>query len=326
MFIRSRRQALFTLTLIGSILTVCFTNCSQAMLEKVVPLSYASGKVSICLKDYKPKAYYFRNLNMSHYLDRLYPDNDADGIPDFVERDYNMDPMRRRTFGATLDSVCLNAYGGDKTICEASAGTTCSLNEHKMKYIGLSQCDVKAMAAVQNSVPNSRLTGWDSDLDGIPDFIEVLAGTNALVASEVDDPDSDGETTATEIGNFTNPNFAGIHDTESLIQTRLSTTSDPDCAGDAYLVSLDSAPMTKLREYESVEFPKFSHGTDDNNFVFAIELVHKTSPNDSQIGRRLIYKVFNVKNNAEPFLFQYKEDSSAALTAVEEIQDGATSP
>lgn len=323
MFLGSRRRALITLVFLGFLMTISYTNCSQVSLEKSVPLSIASGKVSLCLKDYKPQAYYFRNLNMANYLDRLLPDNDADGIPDDVENMFGMDPLRRRTFGATLDSVCLNAYGGDKSICEASAGTTCSLTEHKIKFIGISQCDVKAIAAAQNAVPNSRLEGWDSDHDGIPDFIEVLAGTNALVPSQTDDPDSDGETTETEVSNFSNPNFVGMHDPSSMIESRLSATSDANCDGDAYEISLDNAPMTDLRPYQSDEFPKLSHGTDDNNFIFTIELVHKTNPNDPVIGRRLVYKLFKITKGDAPFVIQYQEDTSAAATAVEEIQDGA---
>ncbi len=322
MLFASRRRALISMLFFGFLMSVGYTNCSQVSLEKEVPVAFASGKVSLCLQDYKPQAYYFRNLNMANYLDRVLPDNDADGIPDDVEALYGMDPLRRRTFGATLDSVCLNAYGGDKTICEASAGTTCSVAEHKMKYIGMSQCDVKAIAAAQNAIPNSRLEGWDSDHDGIPDFIEILAGTNALVASQTDDPDSDGQTTSMEISNFTNPNFAGSHDSTTDIVSSLTTASDPNCTGDAYQIALDSAPMTTLRPYQSVEFPKLSHGTDDNNFIFAIELVHKTNPTDPQIGRRLVYKLFKMKPDSEPFQIQYLEDTSAAATAIEEIQDG----
>jgi hypothetical protein len=310
------------MTFLGFLMSVSYTNCSQVSLEKEVPLSFASGKVSLCLQDYKPQAYYFRNLNMANYMDRALPDNDADGIPDEVESLYGMDPLRRRTFGATLDSVCLNSYGGDKTICEASAGTTCSLAEHKMKFIGISQCDLKAISVAQNAAPNSRLEGWDSDHDGIPDFIEILAGTNVLVASQADDPDNDGQTTSMEVSNFTNPNYAGSRDSTTAIQSSLTTASDPDCAGDAYQISLDSAPLTVLRPYQSVEFPKLSHGTDDNNFIFAIELVHKTNPTDPQIGRRLVYKLFKVKMASEPFQIQYQEDSSAPAPAVEEIQDG----
>jgi hypothetical protein len=305
-------------------MTVSYTNCSQVSLEKSVPLAFASGKVSLCLHDYKPQAYYFRNMNMANYMDRLLPDNDADGIPDDVEATFGMDPMRRRSFGALLDSVCLSAYGGDKTLCEASLSTTCSLAEHKMKFLGLSQCDLKALAAVQNAVPNSQLAGWDSDHDGIPDFLEVLAGTNPLVPSETDDPDSDGQTSAEEIAAFTNPNFVGVHDSSTMIQSSLTATSDPNCSGDAYLISLDSAPLTDLKPYQSEEFPKLSHGTDDNNFIFTIELVHKTSPNDPQIGRRLVYKMFKVKKYTDPFVIQYEEDQSTAFTAVEEIQDGAS--
>ncbi|MGE0526378.1 MAG: hypothetical protein AB7P49_04885, partial [Bdellovibrionales bacterium] len=206
----------------------------------------------------------------------------------------------------------------DPALCK----TGCTAAEHAEKYMGLSRCDLKALSSPQNPIVDSRMTGWDTDFDAIPDFIEILTSSNALVANELDDADSDGMPTSMEVGAFRDPNHTDSSSPMERIRSELNqktAPADQPCAGDYYEATLTQGPLTELVPYTSVEYEKLSHGTADNTYLIMVQLAHKTLPSDPDVGRRVLYRYIKVMKDEAPFSYIYDEVTSGSTAAVEEI-------
>lgn len=108
----------------------------------------------------------FGAINMTAKMegDQLLPDSDMDGIADRDEAALNYDPQKARSQFMVLDGICRNG------ICTGLENSCEGINA-----LGLSKCDVDKL---------SLTDGLDSDSDLIPDFIELLKGTDPVAISE----------------------------------------------------------------------------------------------------------------------------------------------
>ncbi|MEQ1723155.1 MAG: thrombospondin type 3 repeat-containing protein, partial [Pseudobdellovibrio sp.] len=145
---------------------------------------------------YKPQATYAYksyqqtaiNVNRVQYEKNYEPDSDADGISDKEEIKLGFDPLNPRSKGV-LDSLCQRA-GFDVSLCQAPAA--CIKDE---VGIGLNDCDIK----FANAYFGKTLNGFDTDADQIIDFVEIIRGTNPVIADMQADLDRDGRSNITEI-------------------------------------------------------------------------------------------------------------------------------
>lgn len=174
-------------------LLVLFQNCGDVKLAEKVEgnLDLGStayrGKITIdfcpsltAASKYRVSRVSVSNLNAASWNGTMMIDNDADGIPDAIETQLGYDPELRRSFGV-LDGICQD-HGGKDQCTHAAACSTATLAP------GISACDLSAFLAPGSTTPQ----GFDSDLDGIPDFLEMLRGTNPIAYDVLADSDHDG--------------------------------------------------------------------------------------------------------------------------------------
>lgn len=310
------------LTFILILLLACvigYTNCSRVPLTKDETVYSASGAVGLCVSNYTPKSYFFRNLNVAYSGNKIAVDTDADGLPDALETTLGMNPENRRSHGPILDSVCLKVYGGDPTACTALT-SSCTAKADKTEYAGLNRCDLKALGALSVAT-DTPMTGWDTDLDSVPDFLELLSGTSPLILDNNSDPDSDGKPNISEISGFSNPNVAGAQ-ADSIIVSALQKTDTPegvDCTGGTYYsASLIQVPMLSVGPYTDLTTPNLSHDYDENVVLFQVVLSNNADPTNVTNGTKVITKFLKIKPGDLGFRVEYNELTSATRAAAVE--------
>ena len=130
------------------------------------------------------------------------PDSDGDGLSDALEiEDDFSDPMSADTdgdgFGDALEWR-LAQSGGDFDAEDPKDGLCPSeVDRRDLDGDGLRDCEELYFGS------NPRF--FDSDLDGLPDAVEVAAGTDAATADANADPDVDGGSNALEVRSHTDP-------------------------------------------------------------------------------------------------------------------------
>ena len=139
------------------------------------------------------------NANAKPSLDGLMLDSDEDGVPDSVEESLaakGFDKNNPRSKGI-LDGICYYFFNGDN--CAPADLATCQLTNLGYK---INKCDQDKLKLM---LPAKTLTGFDSDADGIIDYIEILRGTNPLFSDYNLDDDEDGLMNTTEIFKGSDP-------------------------------------------------------------------------------------------------------------------------
>jgi hypothetical protein len=130
------------------------------------------------------------------------PDTDGDGLPDAIEEEDGFsDPRSADTdgdgFGDALEWR-LSQSGGDFDPRDDEDGLCPSeVDRHDLDGDGLRDCEELYFGS------NPRF--FDSDLDGLPDPVEVAAGTDAASDDAHADPDVDGGDNAIEVRSHTDP-------------------------------------------------------------------------------------------------------------------------
>lgn len=250
-----------------------YQNCAEVPLQKDLPGEepyYGKGQGEICLSgpyaNYTVDSFYVVNLNIGFKEDKLVLDSDADGLSDGDESALGFDPLKRRSSGGILDSLCSSLTGTNS--CEVIRPGGCTETPN---MLGLTDCDYRSLNL--HSLYSHPQQGLDSDKDGIPDLVEILRGTNPNIRDETDDTDRDQILNSNEILRGTNPIYS---DRNASVLTRvlasISKTSSTSCAGgEVWKINIDQIPFVRI--------PEFVDTTDSSNPVGALSLSHAKNEN-----------------------------------------------
>lgn len=184
------------------------------------------SKLSI---SYRPDVFSAISLTTLRRDGLLMVDSDMDGVPDVEERALGWDPQSPRSTGVSgvLDGVCARLGGRDA--CQARRNSVVCTPQ-SLNSFGLSDCDYRMLSLDKLPKKNQDDWGVDSDRDGMPDYIEILKGTNPAVADMTSDPDSDGVVSLEEIQKGTDP-FVSDAETPLSVLNDVSITSLPPKEG-----------------------------------------------------------------------------------------------
>ncbi|MFZ3231874.1 MAG: hypothetical protein WA160_16830 [Pseudobdellovibrio sp.] len=280
---KTGKIAVFIMT--AGIVSLCYQNCSKVpltMLGSQAVILEAKGTGDLCfqndIQNYTMTSFYVTNVNSVNRLGGLEPDTDADGISDSEELKYDFNPANRRSRSNLLDSICLQAAGSNQ--CQ-NLIPSCNSSEYKM---GLSDCDLKVLGL--NSVVASSDPGIDTDGDNIPDFIEVLRGTNPKIADSLSDPDNDGILNTEEISMGSDPvHYESEVPADIRIYANMNRNNKVDplkpCSGERWSLKVDRIPFMKVPAFTdsaikiSPDAINFSHKINENVVIVWIKLVPK---------------------------------------------------
>jgi hypothetical protein len=181
------------------------------------------------------KAFIVANLNAHHTNDGVVPDSDADGLPDHLEdRDGDgavRDPTCADETVCANDADCAGIGNGrcragetDPTLRDTDGDGIGDKVEQLLSTVGLnpraldtpSQCaqivnpvttdsDGDSLTDCEEVLLGLDATLFDTDADGTPDLLELLAGTNFLLADSLYDLDFDGVSNEQEIRAHSDP-------------------------------------------------------------------------------------------------------------------------
>ena len=200
---------------------------------------------------------------------------------------------RRSNSSGLLDGIC-ERLGGEG-FCERPR--TCSTQLSNSSK--LSQCDMQALGL---SGP-----GFDEDADGIPDYIEFLAGTNPIVADEKSDMDNDGASNLVEIHRGTPVNSPNAVPTAHTLQwsRNISTSRDSTVCPvnqDFWKIEIDQIPLVPVQpmnesfdmQWANGDVFRLSHGKNENVlFLYYIQ----QSTNSTHPTRLMRGKVIRVSSD-----------------------------
>jgi hypothetical protein len=305
------RQAFLFFCSAGLALVFFFQNCSRVPLETALPgvtIFSVEGAIDICLEkvleNYTLDNLVITNLNLTSSRGRLLVDSDSDGIADVDEVGLGFDPLKRRSNGQVLDSICLNVSGSSNCLEQVS---TCSSS---INLLGLNDCDLKIMRL--DTLDGHPTQGLDSDKDGLIDILEVLSGTLANKGDRNDDPDHDGVMNWVEIQQGTSPVFANTNvDQSRLIE--YSTTQaarGSSCAGELWKVKVKRLPLIEAKAYEdpsdsvSPLSPTLSHDENENVITVFLKLKTRTGSGGNS---RVYFKDFKLNRLFQGFGFSIED-------------------
>jgi hypothetical protein len=154
---------------------------------------------------YRPDVYAAINLTARYREGRLVIDSDMDGLGDDDEDRLGYDPRNPRSrVPGVLDGVCESA-GGITACRQRVQETQCQATQFQGLDL-LSDCDLQILK-IKPLIPDFD-PGVDFDRDGIPDFAEVVLGSDPKVADLSGDTDGDGRGNRAELIAGTDPYFA----------------------------------------------------------------------------------------------------------------------
>lgn len=224
--------------------------------------------------DYRPDVYSIVNLTAIRKAGRLLADSDMDGIPDEEEEALGFDPTNPRSaVPGVLDGIC-QRLGGVTSCREKMRSISCdpTLNP----ATGLTACDL-AMLGISETRGDA---GVDTDRDGLPDFVEILKGTDPLVADMTADPDGDGVTTLEEIVRGSDPFTTDANLLSDLLtKTKMKFDIDPavtSCPNGSWSLGLDQLARAKTLKF-SGPASDFNHEADEQ----VLYLYYRLSPTNS---------------------------------------------
>lgn len=226
----------------------------------------------------RPDSFLAVNMTTTNRQNELYADSDMDGMTDIEEIAGGYNPTKPRTVPGVLDGVCKRIASG-VVDCQAKVNQIqCNQNRY---YNLLSDCDVKLLNLTQ--VPSGQSIGVDFDNDGMPDFLEIIKGTNPSLADATSDPDGDSVSNRQEILQSTDSFTPDINfpvERRSLVSVNFDPNAK-DCNGGGWVMSI---PYTSISETQNVQGQSgnlsiLNHQSNDQVLWLGYRLVPMNSSN-----------------------------------------------
>lgn len=227
--------------------------------------------------DFQPDVYMTINLSMQIGASRIVEaDSDIDGISDAREIVLGYDPQIPRSSGVSgiLDGIC-ESLGGIDRCRELREQIAC--NPNIFDKLGLSDCDLEILGL--NDMEGVIDKGVDSDRDGLPDFVEVIKGTDPHRPDMTQDSDSDGVINRTEILKGTSV-FSPRGALSDLIlnQSELKFNSQaPTCQHGGWELSSRRLQTARTLEVVNTSVPQLSHLRNEQLILVIYRLVPANS-------------------------------------------------
>lgn len=153
------------------------------------------------------KSFVISNLNAIATNDGAIPDSDIDGFADVEEAIYGTDPTKRDSDGDGIGDrieVLLSTVGVDPLVFDSPQ--PCDPIDPLVRIT--LDTDGDSLTDCEEALLRLDATLFDTDADGIPDQLEVLAGTNFLENDGLTDSDFDGSPNIVELRAHTDPRSA----------------------------------------------------------------------------------------------------------------------
>ena len=171
-------------------------------------LSIVAVDINSARNVFLKKSFVVANLNALTLPDgTTVPDSDSDGLSDDEEAEHGTDPGLRDTDGDGIgDKVELLLQTAGINPLVADDPVTCAFLDPEVRFI--QDTDGDGLLDCEEALLRLDPTLFDSDRDGLPDPLEVLAGTNFLEDDGLTDSDFDGTSNIDELRGHTDPRAA----------------------------------------------------------------------------------------------------------------------
>ena len=213
--------------------------------------------------DYQPNFAAVVNLTTVRRNGDWLPDSDMDGLDDAQELALGYDPQNPRSrVAGILDGGC-ERLGGQSACEDRRNAVTCTGID--FNSMGLSDCDILALELEQPDIHPDK--GIDTDRDGMPDFVEILKGSNPKIMDMSFDTDGDGFSNRKEILRGTDPYFKDSDIPETQVanyETRFvgPLPDSSNCENGAWKMSATFLPARPNLSTSGQPLEKMNHYTD----------------------------------------------------------------
>ena len=286
---------LLILSLSALLLVMSFQNCGDVRVE--TPVQIAS-KTSLLRGEFcagepggdpvQLQNFFFINLTAKAVGKHLLPDSDIDGVADETEvANVALGFLKDSPYSSgILDGICAQQGGQGcvPTVCDPA-----------VLSLGLLQCDAIAISST------STLTGADTDLDGVPDFIEVLKGLDPLRAILDEDTDlqADGSfSNIDELQQGLDP--TSIENLDVSLRTYWTAPKQADrglCGNqDRYAFMVNSFPLVDVEASDNPYFAELSHARNENVMI----AIFVSYPLDRTKSGKIFYQILKVNKDSGP--------------------------
>ena len=219
-----------------------FQNCTKKELESipyVEQIHYQNIKINLCLNDaysnYTLENFIPVSLGLKNEKLEIQPDSDFDGLTDLEEEKYGFDKYNPRSTGGILDSVC---FKYTNTSDCSNLNLKCN---HQPIGFALNNCESELSGI--DLAGNHPTNGLDTDKDGIMDLIEIIRGTDPLVADSFADSDNDQRTNLDELLSGANLSYYDESISEvHKMQFSSRKVEDPLCSGEKWEIEVKHLP------------------------------------------------------------------------------------
>ena len=238
--------------------------------------SLVNSQLSIA---FQPDAFFTVNLTTINKGGKQTPDSDMDGIPDDEEGPLGYDPHNARSMvPGVLDGICQRLGGLSQ--CQTKRDAIFCDGNKFTNY--LSECDIKILDL--DKVTQHPTKGLDSDSDTVPDFIEIIKGTDPLFRDSLLDTDGDGVTNQKEILQGSDP-AKSDRDFMKELMNIFAVKFNPQaqaCTHGGWEIASPQTSVSQTAHISSfpAELDELNHAGTDQVLWMGFRLVPKNSANE----------------------------------------------